>query len=160
MSLDNYVAPVFLTDQAKKLNNNFYLLLNRLVTTYPASKLSPDAYSQDNSGNNTNINVYNANMALMLKLQNDYFVYKNTILKNSQDLMAFVSNVDDQINILDHKNQVLSAKLGEMANSTHSAEGMLDDSQLTRNQLFVGNIILLIIMSTGGYMYYRKLTNK
>ena len=43
-----------------------------------------------------------------------------------------------------------------MANSSQSAEGMLDDTQITRNQIFYGNIILFIIMVSGGYFYYKK----
>jgi hypothetical protein len=155
MSLDDYTDPVFLTDQAKDLNDRFYLLLNNLVASYPDAKLNPSVTSAiDNK--QTNQQVYNSNMGEMIKLQNDYFMYKNTIVKSSQDLMTFVNSVDDQINVLDAENMNLKKQLDEMANSTNSAEGMLDDSQLTRNQIFYGNIILLIIMVGGGYMYYKK----
>ena len=159
MSLDDYVAPVFLTDQAKNLNDQFYLILNNLVDTYPAAKLhAAETSAFDNTM--TNKLVYDAIMSKMMKLQSDYFTYKNSIEKNSEDLMIYVNSVDDEINILDGENKELYKKLDEMANSSHSAEGMLDDSQLTRNQMFYGNIILFAIMATGGYMYYKRVINK
>ena len=70
--------------------------------------------------------------------------------------MKYINSVDDEINVLDNENKSLSIKLEAMANSSHSAEGMLDDSQITRNQLFYGNIILFLIMAAGGYTYYKK----
>ena len=70
--------------------------------------------------------------------------------------MKYINSVDDEINILDKENKELTKKLEAMANSSHSAQGMLDDTQITRNQLFYGNIILFLIMAAGGYTYYKK----
>lgn len=159
MALDKYVAPVFLTDQAKNLNDRFYLLLNNLVYSYPDSKLNPDVMSKEYP-TQTNSNLHKSNMAQMMALQNEYFMYKNSILKSSQELMAKVNSVDDQINVLDAENKRLSIELDELASSSHSSEGMLDDSQLTRNQMVYGNIVLFIIMAAGGFMYYKKVVNK
>jgi hypothetical protein len=158
MSLDNYVAPVFLTDQAKNLNDKFYLLLTNLVNSYSEAKLNPTVISTSDK-TKTNLQVYNDTMSQMMKLQNDYFLYKNSIAKNSHDLITYVNSVDDKINVLDAENKLLTTQLGEMANSSYSAEGLLDDSQITRNQMFYGNIVLFVIMATGGYMYYQKVIN-
>jgi hypothetical protein len=159
MPLDDYVAPVFLTDQAKNLNDRFYLILNNLVESYPDGKLNPTKTSMlDNK--KTNLQIYNDNMSRMMKLQNDYFIYKNSIVKSSEELMKYINSVDDEINVLDGENKNLTSKLEAMANSTHSAEGMLDDTQITRNQLFYGNIILFLIMAAGGYTYYKKVLKK
>ena len=108
----------------------------------------------------TNIQVYNSNMADMMALQNEYFMYKNSIIKNSQELMAKVNSVDDQINVLDAENKQLSIELDELASSSHSSEGLLDDSQITRNQMLYGNIVLFVIMAAGGFIYYKKVINK
>ena len=152
MALDNYVAPVFLTDQAKELNDRFYLLLTNLVDSYPNAKMNPTVLS----GTKTNLQLYNEAMTKMMKLQADYFMYKNSIVSSSQELLKQMNSVDDEINLLDNENKKLSLQINEMANSSNSAEGMLDDSQITRNQLFYGNIILFIIMVSGGYVYYKK----
>jgi hypothetical protein len=154
MSLDDYVAPVFLTDQAKDLNDRFYLYLNQLVNLYPESKLNPSVVPINST--KTNLQLYNTAMSQMMALQNDYFLYKNLIMQTSHNLLKNVNNIDNQINELDRENKILTSQLNEMANSSQSAEGMLDDTQITRNQIFYGNIILFIIMVSGGYFYYKK----
>ena len=154
MSLDDYVAPVFLTDQAKDLNDRFYLYLNQLVNLYPESKLNPRVVPINST--KTNLQLYNTVMSQMMALQNDYFLYKNLIMQTSHNLLKNVNNIDNQINELDRENKILTSQLNEMANSSQSAEGMLDDTQITRNQIFYGNIILFIIMVSGGYFYYKK----
>jgi hypothetical protein len=154
MSLDDYVAPVFLTDQAKDLNDRFYLYLNQLVNLYPESKLNPSVVPINST--KTNLQLYNNAMSQMMALQNDYFLYKNLIMQTSHNLLKNVNNIDNQINELDRENKILTSQLNEMANSSQSAEGMLDDTQITRNQIFYGNIILFIIMVSGGYFYYKK----
>jgi len=159
MSLDGYVAPVFLTDRAKELNDTFYLLLNNLVKNYPEYKLHPTVLSSEDR-TKTNVVVYQTYMTAMTKLQNDYFLYKNEILRNSEEKLKEVNLIDDKINSLDKENSDLTKQLAEMSNSSYSAEGMLDDTQITRNQILYGNVILFIIMATGGYMYYKNVINK
>ena len=155
-SLDQYVAPVFYTDQAKSLNDRFFLILNQLVDTYPESKLNPTVMAAFPNQTKTNLQLYTDNMTKMMNLQNEYFIFKNSIVKSSEQIMARVNDVDAQINVLDVENKTLLSKLDEMANSGYSAEGLLDDSQITRNQMFYGNIVLFVIMASGGYMYYKK----
>ena len=152
---DDYVAPVFLTDEARDLNDRFYLILNNLVKTFPSYKSDPHGATYYDTSI-TNAQEYDTNMADMLSLQSDYFTYKNKVVHTSELLMKQVGDVDTQINVIDRDNIVLKSKLGEMANSSRSAEGMLDDSQLTRNQLFYGNIVLFLFMMGGGYMYYKN----
>jgi hypothetical protein len=149
---DDYVAPVFLTDEARDLNDRFYLILNNLVASFPNAKFKPS----DKQADKTNKAIYDENMGHMLSLQNDYFMYKNTVLRASEELLNDVKIIDDKINMLDAENKELKSKLNELAGSSHSAEGMLDDSQITRNQLFYGNIMLFIIMVSGGLLYYKK----
>ena len=152
---DDYIPPVFLSDQARELNDRFYLLLNNLVAAFPYAKIKPnDPTTYD--ANITNQADFDNNMALMLQLQNDYFLYKNSVVSNSQAVLKEMHAIDNQVNILDQQNAILRTQVNELSNSGRSAEGMLDDSQVTRNQLFYGNIILCIIMASGGYLYYKK----
>ena len=159
MALDDYVAPVFLTDQAKNLNDAFYLTLDKLIKSYPEYKLHPSENSVHDA-TKTNLQYYNATMTDMMNLQNKYFMYKNSIAVNSQGLIAQINGIDDEINVLDTENLELKRKINEMASSSQSAEGMLDDRQITRNQVLMGNIILFIIMATGGFLYYKKVIKK
>jgi hypothetical protein len=158
MSIKDFPSAVFFTDQSKKLNDRFHLLLFNIVTAYPERKLHPSAVSIADPSK-TNKEWYDENMADMMHLQNEYFMLKNNIVKTSEDLMIVVNKIDDKINALDSENLELTKQLDGMADSTYSAEGMLDDSQITRNQLFYGNIVLFVIMATGGYMYYKKVSN-
>ena len=152
---DDYIPPVFLSDQARDLNDRFYLILNNLVASFPFSKIKPDGKTiYDNSI--TNKVDYDNNMAKMLQLQNDYFLYKNSVVSNSQAVLKEMHEIDNQINVIDQQNAILRTQVNELSNSGRSAEGMLDDSQITRNQMFYGNVILFIIMASGGYLYYKK----
>ena len=152
---DDYIPPVFLTDGARDLNDRFYLILNNLVAAFPYSKIKPTDRTPDNNSI-TNKADYDTNMALMLQLQNDYFIYKNSVVSNSDAVLQKMVTIDNQVNILDKKNAILRARVNELTNSGHSAEGMLDDSQITHNQMFYGNVILFIIIASGGYIYYKK----
>jgi len=152
---DDYKEPVFLSDEAKDLNDRFYLILNNLVASFPSAKFKPNSQSI-NDTTLTNKQEFDNGMAQMLQLQNDYFIYKNEVLSTSDALIKKMQTLDTKINSLDKQNTVLKSQVTELANSTRSAEGMLDDSQLTRNQIFYGNIIMLLFMVTGGYLYYKK----
>jgi hypothetical protein len=152
---DDYVPPVFLTDEARDLNDRFYLILNNLVAAFPYAKTDPTGLTMNNV-KITNEQDYQNSMNDMLKLQSDYFSYKNNVVYASEYLLKEVNVVDAQINILDVENTALKSQLYEMANSSRSAQGMLDDTQLTRNQLFYGNVALSLVMMAGGYLYYKK----
>jgi len=151
---DDYIPPAFLTNEAKDLNDRFYLILTNVVAAFPYNKSNPNDLNMQ--GNKTNKQDYDDSMADMLQLQNDYFLYKNSVIYASELLLKKVNAIDDQINILDTETTALKAQLKNIVSSSRSAEGMLDDSQMTRNQLFCGNIILFLFMATGGYIYYKK----
>ena len=48
---DDYIPPVFLSDEARDLNDRFYLILNNLVASFPYAKMNPN----DPTVYNTNI---------------------------------------------------------------------------------------------------------
>ena len=141
--VNSYVAPIFLSKKLKDLNDRFYLILNNIVDAYPEDKLQPKIGSN------------NANMAQMLELQNDFFIYKNEILKNSEILSNHTTEIDAKINILDTENTLLKSKMSELINSGNSAEGLLDDAQLSRNQISFGNMLLLILIGGGSFYIYK-----
>ena len=154
-SKDNYVPPVFLSDQARDLNDRFYLILNNLVASYSGAKFKPDDFTIDDN-TITNMNEYNKNMGQMQQLQSDYFTYRNSVVKNSEAMLTQFAEMDARVNALDAENASLKSRLADLGDSGRSAEGMLDDSQITRNQMFYGNIVLFIIMVAGGIFYYKK----
>ena len=155
--MDDYVPPAVILLNGIDLQNEFDVTLNELVLTFPNGKFSPDV-SSNNISSQTYGDDYNLAQNKMLQLQEDYFMYKNTILKNSQEVIMNIKMLDSQIDELDIEHKVLKDKLFNLKSSSYSAAGMLDDSKLTRNQLLLGNIFLFIIVSSVGYIYYKKNT--
>ena len=161
-NMDDYVPPQRviipasnLIDDGIDLQNEFDLALNELVVTFPAGKVTPDI-SSNFTPTQTYGQEYNKALTRMLQLQEKYFMYKNSILQNSKNVLKEISILDEQINTLDNENKVLTDKLSSLKSSSYSAKGMLDDSKISRNQLLLGNICLFLIVSSVGYIYYKK----
>jgi len=143
-----FTSPTILTGKAKNLNDKFYLLLNEIVKTYPSSKFNADPVSST---------LHTENMARILVLQNDYFLYKNEVVDASEKIQYNIAVVDEHINVLEGQNKVLSLELDNLKNSSYSAEGLFDDAQITRNELLVSNFILFATICGGGFMYYKSI---
>jgi hypothetical protein len=143
-----YVAPVFFTDKAKELNDKFYITLNNLVAAYPNAK-----YRSDQAALQTD---YTNFMNEMHDLQSEYFLYRNDVLVASDTLSKKGQDLDREINTLNTQIQATKVKIDNLKNSGYSAEGMLDDKKLTRNQVFFGNMVLFLILSISAYMFYKK----
>jgi hypothetical protein len=141
--------PFALTDKTKDLNDRFYLIMDKIITSYPSTKLYPN--------DNANNNKYSDSMAKMQKLQNECFLYKNTVVKASEDIQRSILGGNDTINALEGQNKVLRVQYENLKSSASSAEGLFDDAQISRNQLLVSNFILFGIMAGGGFMYYKSL---
>lgn len=148
--------PVALTDQLKELNNRFYLILNELVKTYTLAKSKPNDISPFNVSQ-TNKQLYDSNIAMMLALQNDYFLFKNTLVSASETMFGSINTANSEINVLESQNKVLQRELNNLQTSSYSAEGLFDDAQITRNQLLVSNWILFASMVIVGALYYKSL---
>ena len=154
----NSPDPLFLTDKAKILNDKFYLELNETVKSYPISKATPDGIAIYNRSE-TNKEMHEANMVKMLNLQNEYFIYKNDVIKSNETIQKEINEIDKELNGLEAQNKVLSTQLDSLKGSSYSAEGLFDDAQITRNQLFFSNIVLFGTIAGLGYMFYKSIKN-
>ena len=151
--------PIVLNDKASELNDKFYLILNEIVNTYPTAKLegsNPSKYDRSV----TNDAIYKANMKEMVSLQNDYFLYKNDVVRNSESIQKIIHALDKEINGLEAQNKVLNAQFANLKSTSYSAEGLFDDTQITRNQLLISNFILFGVMCAGGFIYYKSMSHK
>jgi hypothetical protein len=142
-----------LTTKAKDLNDRFFLLLNEIVKVFPGAQLNPTKMAQYDS-ERTNKEIYDYSINEMLKLQTEYFMFNNLVTKETNDIFTRLSDLDNNIRSTDTKNKELMTRLNDLKGSSYSAEGLFDDAQLTRNQILVGNIILFITISAGGYIGY------
>jgi len=145
---ETYTSPVFLFDKTKELNDSFYLILAEIIKTYPTTKSSPNDIS------NNAVHLTNRNM--MKQLQSDYFLHKNTIVKEGERMATATIRIDASMNSLETENSINQSKLNSLIASDNSAAGILDDTKLSRNQLMIGNVLLFLIMAGGGYFYYKK----
>jgi hypothetical protein len=150
--------PAVLTDQAKALNDKFYLILNEMVKIYPSAKLQPNNPSPYDH-TQTNEALYGVYMKQMLKLQNDYFLFKNNVVNASEKILKQVAASDKQVNMLENQNKVLKKQYENLKTSSYSAEGLFDDAQITRNELLVSNLILFGVMCGGGFLYYKSIAH-
>jgi hypothetical protein len=155
---DILTPPNVLIDRSKELNDQFYLILNEVVKTYPSAKLYPDGSSKYDR-NQKNDALYQSNLSALHALQNEYFMYKNQVVKTSQNILQTVMNIDAQITIIENKNKVLGKQFDNLKSNSYSAEGLFDDAQITRNELLVSNFILFGVICGGGFMFYKKLQN-
>ena len=150
----DYVNPFIFKDKAKQLQDDFAIALNRLVDTFPNGKLYGNL--KQTEINKTYSESYQEAQKHILDLQEDYFLYKDELIQNNQKIIKDMNQIDEKINKLDDENKILKAHLSSLKGSSYSAEGMLDDSKITRNQILVGNIFLFIIVAGGGFIYYKK----
>ena len=153
--MDDYVPPPIFIKDGKNLQNDFDVALNNLVATFPRGKYNPDVSSNFVS-TQTYGQEYVAAQKIMLDLQEDFFLYKNSIVKNNQQIINDMNSLDTKINDLDIEIKTLKDQLDSLKGSSYSAEGMLDDSKLTRNQLLISNIILFLLISIFGTIYYKR----
>jgi len=152
---DEMINSSLLTNKAKDLNDRFFLYLNEIVKVFPNAKESPTLISRYNS-DKTNQQVYESSINEMVKLQTDYFMFSNLVTKETNELFKRLNDLDNNIRSIDTKNKELMTKLKDLKGSTYSAEGLFDDAQLTRNQVLVGNVILFLTISAGGYIGYTR----
>jgi hypothetical protein len=148
--------PIVFTAQAKQLNDKFYLTLNEIIKTYPIAQLKPTINSQYDRSK-TNKSFYDANMNKMLALQNEYFIFKNTVVSSTEKIEKEITETDKKITVLENQNKVLKIQLDNLKSSSHSAEGLFDDAQITRNELLFSNFLLFGVMCGGGFMYYKSI---
>ena len=152
---DTPKLPLVLNAKASELNDKFYLILNEIVKTYPTAKFqgsNPSKYDR----NVTNDALYDANMRDLVKLQNDYFLYKNEVVQEGDAIQKIIHALDKQINGLETQNEVLRAQFSNLKASSYSAEGLFDDTQINRNQLLISNFILFGVICAGGFFYYKS----
>ena len=95
-------------------------------------------------------------MNSMKKLQSDYFLHKNLVAKEGENMSNGTVLIDTEITRLEEDNKQIQKRLDELINTDNSAEGILDDTKMTRNQIFFGNIVLFATIVGGGYLYFKK----
>ena len=107
--------------------------------------------SETVSGSTYNGRVYGAT-GVTFHSGSDFTPYENLI---PSQVLGWVWDAMGSGSKENYENSVQS-QINNLAASSYSAEGMLDDAQITRNQLSYGNFVLFSIILGSCYIYYKK----
>ena len=137
-------------DEYKKkfesLFNNFNSSLENMAKIYPNYKLDTN---KDNYSNNKN---------KFFSIKNDINKLIHNLSDNVEDSRKEINALNDNINVLDKEHKKLTRELNKLNNLDLAAKGALDDHEVHSRQIYISNIILLlIIVSHIGLYYFGKL---
>lgn len=143
----SYKTPSYYEKTMKELNQRYYLILDELVEVFPKNKMYPDylAYSKP----------FKNDMSNLIKLQSDFFLYKNDLETDIETLDKEIKSVNEQIENLEIENKQLNKTLESLKNSNNASHGMLSDTKLLYNQKLIGNWLLFAIIVGTGYKYLK-----
>jgi hypothetical protein len=132
-------SPTTYENLNNELNQRYGLILDEIVKTYPNYKANPkfNAYSQ----------AYTTNMSNLQQLQTDYFLFKNNLSKETDELQKDIKQIDDMLYELEEETKVKREEYAYLKNSDNAAHGQLTDSKLLYNQQLLGNWLLLLTFS-------------
>jgi chromosome segregation ATPase len=140
-------SPTTYENLNNELNQRYVIILDEIVKTYPSYKANPkfNAYSQ----------AYTKNMSNLQQLQTEYFLFKNRLSKDTNDLQREIKQIDEMIYELEEETKILREEYTNLKNSDNAAHGRLTDSETLYNQQLLGNWLLLLAFSG---MTYNLLT--
>ena len=143
----SYKAPSYYEKKIKELNQRYYLVLDELVKLFPKNKMFPNylAYSKP----------FTNDMSNLIKLQADFFLFKNNLESDIDTLDKEIKNINEQIENLEQENKQLTKRLESLQNSNNASHGMLSDTKLLYNQKLLGNWLLFALIVGAGYKYLK-----
>jgi hypothetical protein len=130
-----------------ELNQRYEIIVDEIVNTYPNYKSNPEfnSYTQ----------AYENNMANLQQLQTEYFLFKNNLTKDTDDLQKNIKQIDDMLYELEEEIKVKREEYAYLKNSDNAAHGQLTDSKLLYNQQLMGNWLLLLAFSGLTYKLFK-----
>jgi septal ring factor EnvC (AmiA/AmiB activator) len=130
-----------------ELNQRYVIIVDEIVKTYPNYKASPkfNSYSQ----------AYERNMGNLQRLQTEYFLFKNNLIKDTNELQKDIKQIDDMIYELEEETKVKREEYAYLKNSDNAAHGQLTDSKYLYNQQLLGNWLLFLTFSGMTYNLFK-----
>jgi hypothetical protein len=141
-------SPASFTKTSNELNQRYVIILDEIVKTYPNYKANPkfNAYSQ----------AYSKNMGNLQQLQTEYFLFKNTLAKDTDELQKDIKEIDEMLYELEEETKLKREEYTNLKNSDNAAHGRLTDSTTLYKQQLLGNWLLLLTFSGLTYNLFRK----
>lgn len=122
-----------------ELNQRYVIILDEIVKTYPSYKANTKINSYSNS--------HEKNMSNLQQLQTDYFLFKNNLSKNTDELQKDIKQIDEMLYELEEEMKKQREEYNNLKNSDNAAYGQLTDSKILYNQQLLGNWLLLMMFS-------------
>jgi len=131
-----------------ELKQRYVIIVDEIVKTYPNYKASPkiNSYSQ----------AYERNMGNLQQLQTEYFLFKNDLIKDTNELQKDIKQIDEMIYELEEETKVKREEYAYLKNSDNAAHGQLTDSKYLYNQQLLGNWLLFLTFSGMTYNLFKK----
>jgi hypothetical protein len=140
-------------DQYKELINKAYIefdvALQEMSKSYPDYKIDPT--------NKEYLTEYNLDQKNLETAKASIFSYRNQLEKDSNDIQAINSRVNKNITKLNNENAKLLRKLNTLENQNSGAEGELYDKEYIYNEIYIENIILLLVIFGGIILYTKRM---
>ena len=141
-------TPEYYSNKLKELNQNYYLILNEYIQQYPKSKTYSKIPSYAKALDDDKINFE--------KIQSDFFMLKNELEKDIENMAKDIKNVDKMIIKLNKDNKKLNNSLSNLEQSSETAIGMFNDAQKQYNEYLLGNTYLFFGIIGVGLLMYRS----
>jgi hypothetical protein len=137
-------TPKHFKEQNNELTQRYNIIIDEIVKTYPTYKANPLFNNYEDS--------YKKNISNLEKLQQEFFLLKNSLNKSTEELQKDIKEIDDKIYLLEEDNTRLRDELALLTNSDNAAHGRLTDSKTMYNQKLFGNCLLFTFMM---YVVYK-----
>ena len=134
--------PIYYDSKINELDQRYNLIMNELSNNY-------------NNGNNQHIKTDEKNIE---KLQNDFFLLKNTLLNDIGTISDNVTRYDSQINKVVTQNKKLKKSYDEMKQKNSGSKGFARDTQVLYNQYLMGNFLIGLVAISSVLLYQKYYT--
>jgi hypothetical protein len=131
-------APKEYEDKIMELGQHYYHVLDGLIKLYPQYKVNPNVQNI--------LKEYTSDKETFLDLQEELFLLKNNIEKDSEDLEKQIVSMNTKITVAERNNVRLTDELARIKNSGQAAEQLLQDTQYLHNEDLTANIVLFLVI--------------
>jgi hypothetical protein len=141
IEIDNsFQKPTYYDSKINELDQRYNLIMN---------ELSKNVVNKINS---------NADEKNIERLQNEFFLLKNTILKDIENLSDNITYYDERLNKLLKQNNDLKKRFDEMKQKHTGSKGFARDTQVLYNQYLMGNYLIGLVTISSILIYQKYFT--
>ena len=133
--------------ELNSLYNTFNITLDEMSKSYIDYKLNNDSKE------------YNLDKGNLEKAKTEIYKYSNDIQSASENMKRKIIELNRLITMIDTQNQQLSSKLSILDEQDSGAVGALQDKTNVYNELYIQNIVLLVVIILNSLLYIMTQAN-